>query len=187
MAGARLVAVALVAATAGCSLVPGAAPVADGVTVLAKADGWSPSVDDERFGGYFAIVEVAYDRDAARAAWDAVVPAGLVERSGEPREAGRYGSLDDVDFEEQVLVVFSGGQSGGCPGWLGDVSADDGQVLLAERRHMPGNGCTDDYNAYRLVLAVDREKLPAADRLPTEDVLVDGRDLAGLVTAYPAG
>lgn len=186
MAGARLIAVALVAATAGCSLVPGAAPVA-GVTVLAKADGWSPSVDDERFGGYVAIVEVAYDQDAARAAWDATVPADLVERSGEPREAGRYGSLDDVDFEEQVLVVFSGGQSGACPSWLSDLAVDGGTVEMSRGEHVPGDGCTDDYNAYRLVLAVDREKLPASDRLPTEDVLVDGRDLAGLVTAYPAG
>lgn len=182
----------LVAGTAACSHVElfgdASDPIDDGITVLAKAEGWSASLqtEDERFGGYFAVLEIAYDGDAARAAWDAAVPADLVERSGEPREAGRYGSLDDVALDDQVLVVFSGGESGACPGWLGDVSVEDGEVHLEERRHMPGNGCTDDYNAYRLVLAVDRDKVPAADQLPTEDVLVDGRTLAGLVTTYPA-
>jgi hypothetical protein len=176
--------------TSGCSIVGfGGGPVADGVTVLAKASGWNPSLhtEDERYGSYFAVLEIAYDEQAARAAWEATVPSDLSERSGEPREAGRYGSLDDVDLDEQVLVVFSGGESGACPGWLGDVSVEDGEVHLEERRHMPGNGCTDDYNAYRMVLAVDRDKVPADDAVPTEDVLVDGRALAGLVTAFPAG
>jgi len=186
----QLAAVALVTLTAGCSGLPflGSERIADGITVLAKADGWSPSLEtaDERFGAYFAVLEIAYDEDAARAAWEATVPADLAERSGRPREAGRYGSLDDVDLDAQVLVVFSGGQSGACPGWLSDVSGDDGAVVLEEGRHMPGNGCTDDYNAYRVVMAVDRDKVPPVDELPTEDVLVDGKALRGLVTSYPA-
>ena len=177
----------LVALLPGCSLFdPASRPIADGITVLAKADGWSPSLAAERFGAYFAVLEIAPGQEAAGAAWAEAVPAGLPEASGDPREAGRYGSLDDVDFAEQALVVFSGGQSGACPGWLGDVSVEDGQVLLEERRYTAGDGCTDDYNPYRLVLAVDREKLPAADLLPTEDVVFDGQEVAGLVTAYPA-
>ena len=182
-------AAALVGATAGCSLVmPGSAPVADGLTVLAKADGWSSTIArSERFSGHVAVLEVAYDEETARAAWEAAVPAGLAERSGEPVDPGRYGSFADVDLDEQVLVVLSGGQSGSCPGWLGDLWVEDGQVHLEERQHVPGNGCTDDYNDYRLVLAVDRDKVPAQDQLPTEEVLVDGRELSGLVTGYPAG
>ena len=183
-----LAAAALVMLTTGCSGLRSLVTdgVADGITVLAKADGWSPSLEGERFSGYFGVLEIAYDRDAARAAWDATVPAALPERSGDPREAGRYGSLDDVDLDDQLLVVFSGGQSGGCPGWLRDVSVEGGTVHLEEGRYVPGNGCPDDYNAYRVVLAVDRDELPAADALPTEDVLFDGDPLSGLVTTWPA-
>ncbi|MGY1842193.1 hypothetical protein [Modestobacter sp. SYSU DS0875] len=177
---AALLAVSCVGACSG--------PTADGVTTLVKADGRSPSLGSEDVGGgYYAVLEVAYDEATAAAAWDAVVPSGLPSADGEPREPGRYGALEDVDLAEQVLVVFSGGQSGVCPGWLGDVSVADGEVHLEERRHVPGDGCTDDFAPYRLVLAVDRDRVPAAEALPTERVLVDGRDLAGLVTSYPAG
>jgi hypothetical protein len=175
-------AVLTVAAGTGCG-----GPTADGVTTLAKADGWrSALASDEVLGGYHALAEIAYDEATARTAWQDAVPDGAPERSGEPREPGVYGDLDDVDFAGQVVVVYSSGQSGACPGWLADISVEDGTVQLAEGRHMPGNGCSDDYNPYRLVLAVDRDRVPAEDDLPTEDVFVDGRDLAGLITAYPA-
>ncbi|MGY1856726.1 hypothetical protein [Modestobacter sp. SYSU DS0290] len=179
----RIVAALLAAPpVAACS-----APAADGVATLVKADGWSPSLDRGDFGGYHTVLEIAHDEATAAAAWATVVPDDLPSAGGEPREPGRYGALEDVDFAEQVLVVLSGGQSGVCPGWLGDVSVADGEVNLEERRHVPGNGCTEEYAPYRLVLAVDRDSVPAADALPTERVLVDGRDLPALVTSYPAG
>jgi hypothetical protein len=182
----------LLVAVAGCGgqTADGVTPdgmTSDGVTTLAKADGWRSAIaTDEVFGRYFVVVEIAYDEATARTAWEDAVPGDSPERSGEPREPGVYGDLDDVDFAEQVLVVYSSGQSGACPGWLADMSVQDGTVELAEDRHMPGNACTDDYNAYRLVLSVDRDRVPAEDDLPTEQVRVDGRDIAGLVTAYAA-
>jgi hypothetical protein len=164
----------------GCS-----GPTASGVTTLAKADRWAPPLDvrDQRFNRYDAILEIAYDEATARAAWDAAVPADLPERSGDPREPGRYGSFEDLDLEEEVMVVFSGGQSGTCPGWLRDVSVDGGEVHLEQ--HREGDSCTSDYRAFRVVLAVDRDKVPSAGELPTEDVVIAGRR-AGLVTTYPA-
>ena len=183
----RPVAVALL--TVGVVATGCGGPTADGVTTLVKAHGWSPSLDteDERFGGYFAVLEIAYDEPTAAAAWEAVVPADLPAADGEPHQAGRYGGLEDVDFDEQVLAVYSSGQSGSCPGWLADVVVDDGTIELTRREHVPGNGCSDDYNPYRLVLAVDRDKLPPVGTPPTDDVLVDGRRLSALVTSYPAG
>ncbi len=183
MAAALLV---VCAVSTGCARLSAGGPTTEGVTVLAKADGWRDALStDESMGGYYAIAEVAYDEESARTAWRDAVPADLPEREGEPRESGRYGDVEAIDFDRQVLVVYSSGQSGACPGWLADIAVDDGTVEFIEGRHMPGDGCTDDYNAYRLVLAVDRDRLPPSGDLPTEQVLVDGNDLAGLVVAYP--
>jgi hypothetical protein len=185
-AGRRPVAAALlVTVLAGCSGLPfiGSAPIADGVTVLAKADGWSPSVQGEQFSRFGGVLEIAYDEKTARAAWAAVVPADLPELSGSPEEPGRYGAFEAVDLDEQVLAVFSGGQSGTCPSWLRDVSVEDGRIVLEQ--HVPDGSCTSDYRPYRVVLALDRDKVPATDDLPTEDVVVSGLD-DGLVVTYPA-
>lgn len=46
---------------------------------------------------------------------------------------------------------------------------DDGTVEVASDRDTgPGMGCTDDYNPYRMVVTVDRDRLPNADELPAE-------------------
>ena len=111
----RLVpAAALLVTLSGCSLFdPSSAPIDEGVTVLARVDGFGPPSAGAEGG---AVLEIAYDEDAARTAWADVVPDGLPERSGDPREAGLYGSLDEVDLDEQVLGVYHGGQSSTCPG-----------------------------------------------------------------------
>ena len=46
-----------------------------------------------------------------------------------------------------------------------------------------GGMCTDDYNPYRVVLAVDRDRLPPVDELASVqlDSVPDG-----VVTIYPA-
>ena len=67
------------------------------------------------------------------------------------------------------------------------MSVDGDRVLIEGRVHPPDGSCTADYMAYRLVLAVDRGKVPAEADLPVAEVLVDGQDPGGLVTAYPAG
>lgn len=183
-------AVLVVLAVPGCgAAVAGGAGAGEdptpGVVVLVKADGWRSEWGEATLFEYHAIAEVAFDEATARAAWDDSVPADLPERDGEPREAGRYGDLADVDFAEQALVVYSAGQSGSCPAWISDVAFTNGTVELTEDSHVPGDACTDDYRAYRLVLAVDRDRLPRPEDLPTERVLVDGNDLPALVTGYP--
>ncbi len=181
--------VPVVLGASACSLLgigTSPAPIDDGITVLAKVDGWSGPLSTDESLGVNLVVEIAYDEDAARAAWADSVPADLPGRSGEPRESGRYGSLDDVDLAEQALVVYSAGQSGACPGWLTDFSVDGDVLAVAETEHVPGNACTDDFDPYRLVLAVDRDKLPAADRLPLRTARDGDREFDALVTRYPA-
>lgn len=183
------VALLVVASTSACSVLglgTSPAPIDDAITVLAKVDGWGAALSTDESLGVDLVVEIAYDEDAARAAWADSVPADLPERSGEPRESGRYGSLDDLDLAEQALVVYSSGQSGACPGWLADLAVDDDVLAVEETQHMPGNGCTDDFNSYRLVLAVDRDELPAVDRLPLRTAREGDREFDALVTTYPA-
>lgn len=168
----------------------GRAGGADGPAVrpLAKADGWRPGLAvDLGFG----VVEVAYDPDSAEGAWQENVPADLPERDGQPGEPGRYGDLGSVDFDTHAIVVWSSGQSGSCPGWLADIrTGADGTVELETGVDMRGgNACTDDYHQYRMVLAVERSRLPDPDQLPVTTVIVDGRSsgAGSLVAAYPAG
>jgi hypothetical protein len=186
----------------------------EGVQVLAKADGWRWSPADfygiahsYGFADLYGLVEVAYDEVTAAQAWDENVPADLVRRSGHPTWPGLYGDLADIDFDREVLVVYSSGQSGTCPGWLTGIEVIErgrelGAVLLTTTftsatftPFPPVQGerervyeCTLDYRAYRLVLSVDRDRLPPISRLPTTRVLFDGEQLnsGGLVTTYPA-
>lgn len=153
---------------------------------LAKADGWRAGLADS-LG--FGVVEIAYDRDSADRAWQENVPGDLPERDGQPAEPGRYGDPDSVDLDTHAIVVWSSGQSGTCPGWLADIrTGADGTVELETGVDMQGGtACTDDYRQYRMVLAVDRERLPDPDQLPITTVIVDGRSGAGsLIAAYPA-
>lgn len=155
-------------ALAGC-----AAPESAGsAAVLAKADGWRASATP---GDSFAVLEVAYDRATAEALWDENVGADLPARDGAPLEPGVYGDLTDVDLDEQVLALYSSGQSGSCPGWVEDVSTSgDGTVEVSTVQDLRGgDGCTDDYNPYRVVLALDREDVPSADALGTARLLID--------------
>ena len=183
----------LLVAVSGCSLFqPGPAPLADGITVLARVEDWRAELTSDPDGSRVVpevLVEVAYDEATARRAWAANVPDGLPQRSGQPGANGVHGDLADVDFAEQALVVYSSGQSGSCPAWLVDVSFADGVLGVAETHQIPAgdNGCNDSRVPYRLVLAVDRDKLPHADVLPVERVRIDERDASdALVATYPA-
>lgn len=192
----RMVAALLaVWAVAGCSSLDlggrGGQPPADGVTVLARLDDWRRALTEDPDGtgiGPPVVVEVAYDDATARAAWAGNVPDGLPERSGNPEEVGVYGALEDIDFTDQVVVVYSSAQSGSCPGWLVDASFVDGRLEVAETDSIPAgsNGCNDSRVPYRLVLAVDRDKMPGEADLPIHALRIDERDTAGLVTTYPA-
>lgn len=170
---------------AGCSSGSGSAG-SDGT--LAKIDGWREGMTHEDVG--FAALELAYDSAAARALWDENVPDDLPRLEGDPLEAGVYGDLDDIDFAEQVVGLYSSGQSGSCPGWVDDIeTGDDGTVALTRAQDLQGgDGCTDDYNAFRVVLAIDRADVPAQDALGSaRGTVADGPVVLDLTLAeYPS-
>jgi hypothetical protein len=177
----------------------------EGVQVLAKANGWRWSQADfyglahsYGFADLYGVVEVAYDEVTAAQAWEQNVPADLDRRSGHPTLTGLYGDLADIDFDREALVVYSEGQSGSCPGWLTGIEVtEQGTVQLtttftsttfATVQGERVGECTADYRPYRLLLAVDRDRLPPISGLPTTRVLFNGEHLGagGLVTTYPA-
>lgn len=183
-----VLAVVLGASLSGCSLWrPGPAPIDDAITVLARLEGWEQRLSTDQTVPADLIVELAYDQSTARVAWDESAPDRLPERSGEPRQEGRYGSLDDLDLDRQALVVYSSGQSGSCPGWPVDLSLDGRVLVVEETEYVEGDGCNESFSPYRVLLAVDRDVLPAADDLPLDTARTGDREFDALVTTYPAG
>ena len=150
------------------------------VRPLAKADGWRTALEGRTDA--FAILEIAWDPDTATQAWDDNVPADLEDAEPDGGTAGRYRELETVDFDEEALVVWTSGESGSCPGWLADVEAAGGGDVAVGRDSASVGVCTDDYNPYRMVVAVDRRRLPEPDDLPGE--IVEGAP-DGVVTEYP--
>lgn len=138
------------------------------VVPLAKADRWRDGLRPEDLDHPFGVIEIAFDRETAERAWSDNVPADLPQGDGAPIEPGRWGSLDEVDFGTQAVVVWSSGESGSCRGWLTGIDTADGKVWV----ETDGGAmvCTDDYNQYRMVLAVDRDRLPDPGDLPTDRV-----------------
>lgn len=155
------------------------------VTALARADGWRSGI--EASVG-FLLLEVAHDEGTALRVWTDNVPSELPADEGDPPTAsGAYRSLDDVDFARQVVVVVSSGGSSACPPWVRDIRivGDRVEVHLARE---DAQACTDDFQPYRLVLAVDRDRLPDLDALPVERVDVPSdnlTDVEGRMVAYP--
>lgn len=168
---------AVLALAAGCSSGTGSVG-ADGT--LAKLDGWRDGMTHDDVG--FAVLELAYDDATARTLWDENVPDGLPQAEGNPLGAGVYGDLADVDFTEQVVGLYSSGQSGSCPAWVGDVTTDsDGVVTVTRAEDLQGgDGCTDDYNPFRVVIVIDRADVPSQDALGSARGTVDGNDVLGL-------
>lgn len=134
------------------------------------------------------VLEIAFDPEAARQAWGDNTSADLADQEGLPEEPGIYGDLTDVDFETHVIAVWSSGESSTCPGWVSGVEVDDeGSVDIAlEDAGDPSHPCPGDYNPYRMLFAIERERVPSADELPTHDVV--GREHLEtdvLVAEYP--
>lgn len=183
-----IVAVALVGAACGGEGVAGSGGDEGGVVVLAKAEGWRDGLQ-ESAGHPYALVEIAADAETAARAWDDNVAESLPEADGEPSEPGVYHALETVDFDRQAVVVFSSGESGSCPAWVGELSTGDGRVDVGLRSTAgEAEACTDDFNPYRLVLAVDRDDVPSSDELPVERVDVPSEnltDVEGRVVSYP--
>lgn len=157
------------------------------VVTLAKADGWRQGLDPTSIPGEagFAVLELAYDDAAATALWTAAVPDDLPTATGDPADAGLYGSLDDVDLTQQVLGLWSSGQSGSCPGWFTSMTTDGESVQLVQAEDLlGGNGCDDSYNPYSQVVIVNRDQVPSQDALPVDaaltiTTLTDGTPLPG--------
>lgn len=162
------------------------AGTADGVEALARDDGWREGSDAEP---RFVVVEIAWDRATAQQAWEENVDASLPDADGTPDAPGRYGSLEQVDLDEQALVVVSSGTSSSCPAWVADLRTDEDR-LLVELDRAPAQACTDDFVPYRMVLAVDRDRLPGPDGPTVTQVDVPSDNLVDVdaaVGAYPLG
>lgn len=159
------------------------------VEVLAKAEGWRPGLEDAA-GHPYMLLEVAAEPDLAQQAWDDNVPDSLAEADGEPDQPGVYTHLDDVDLDEQVLVVLSSGESSTCPVWVDDITTVDDRVEVELARAADADqACTDDFQPYRLVLAVDRDRLDR-DALPIERIDAPSEnltDVQGRAVVYPVG
>lgn len=157
----------------GVAAAPSAAAGEESVRTLAKVDGWREGLTTPP--QVHSVLEVAYDAESAQRLWEENLPPTLVQRTGEPLEPGRYGDLADVDLDDRVLALWSGGQSGGCPGWVDDVHLDDAGVVvvserLASRAPVASDGsytCSSDWNSYRTVIVIDRAALPGADEIAT--------------------
>ena len=147
---------------AGCGALPGLG--SGSLTTLAKVDGWREGFEPPP--DTFAVLEVAYDSATAQQMSDENLTADLPERSGEPGDPGRYGDLGDVDFDQQAVALWSGGESGSCPGWVADVEMEDGAVVVTENAEDP-QGCSDDFNPFRVLVVVDRSELPDPEELAT--------------------
>lgn len=170
-----------VTALAAASLLAGCSSSTGVSTTLAKVDGWR-----DGFEGSRGSLEVAYDAPTARAMWADNVGADVPDASGSPRRPGVYGSLDRVDFGEQVVVMLSSGQSSTCLARLTKVTTSNGVVTVRtdDGTGLFGGSCTADYAYYRVIAAVDRDAVPPADELDDATLSVDGFTEAAL-GAYP--
>lgn len=150
---------------------------------LAKVEGWRGGIDVFEPE---AILEIAYDAETAQTLWDENVGRGLPDLEGKPRNPGIYGELDDVDFDDEVVGLFSDGESSSCPGWVDRVGEVDGDVDILRVEDMGGgDGCLSDHGAYRVVIVIDRDDVPDADALSTARVRFDGREVPdGVVREY---
>lgn len=167
---------------------PDDTPPSDRILTLTKVDSWRTGLA-ESLDTPFGVLEVAFDRPTAEQAWRENTPADLPDGTLPASEAGRYGDLDEVDFDTHAVVVWSSGQSGSCPSWVGSVHVDEDGALFITTTHAPADACTDDYNPYSQMLAVPRDRLPDQMQLPTSARIIDNVEIGprALVRAYPTG
>jgi hypothetical protein len=169
----------------GCAVMPQAS--ADSVRTLAKVDGWRTDLVTPP--QVFSAVEVAYDVETAQRMWKQNVPPDLQTQTGDPTRAGVYGDLADVDFGEQAVALWSGGQSGSCPGWLSRVRlAETAHVVVSEDFDTGvGDACSTDRNAYRTVVVIERDQLPTEQSLASAYATDDDVEYPAEVflSAYP--
>jgi hypothetical protein len=156
---------------------------ADGeVRTLATAAGWRDGLSqNEDASGW---LEVADDAETGERAFTENVPGDLPAGDDDPWADALHAGLDTVDWDREVVVVWSSGRSGSCPSWVEDLRTVDGAVAVEIASPVRG-GCDDDWNPYRTVLAVDRALLPSAEDLPLP--VEEGWSGGGRAVPYPAG
>lgn len=151
------------------------------VVALAKAKGWRTEFTRD-LNLPHPLLEIAFDGSTAARAWDENVPDDLKSHEEHSVEPGLYGSLDDVNFETHAVAVWTSGESGTCPETVVRILPRvDGRIDI--HTYARGGVCSDDFSYYRMVLAVERSRLPVEDDLPAE-AHVDG-DPVGRIVLYP--
>lgn len=113
-------------------------------------------------GDVDAGVELALDPEAAERL--------LHERSGvgrlsevdatPPTEYGRYPALDELDLDRDGIVAWMGRESSTCPWYVVDVGLLGGHLAI-QTEQVRDQLCIDDSAPYTILLAVDRDRLPA--------------------------
>jgi hypothetical protein len=153
------------------------------VRTLATAAGWRDGLSQDTGGG---VLEIAYDADAGGRAFAENVPDDLPPGDGDddPSADALHAGLDTVDWDREVVVVWSSGRSGSCPSWVADLHLGDGAIAVETASPVRG-ACTDDWNPFRTVLAVDRDLLPPIEDLPVP--VEEGWSGGGQAVPYPAG
>jgi hypothetical protein len=158
-------------------LSPEATPDEGPVRTLATVPGWRGGFD----GASAGTLEITADRQAGEQAFVENVPDDLPDDARHVAEDGLHAGLDTVDWDREVIVVWSGGRSGSCPVWVEDLRVEDGRIVVSLAS--PSQGvCTSDFNPYRAVLAVDLDRLPDVEDLPLP--VGDGGDIEAV--EYPA-
>lgn len=162
-------------------LPPPPEPDDDGpVRTLATVEGWREALEGE--SDIYARLEIAYDRETGEQAFADNVPDDLPAGDGDPWEDGLHADLGTVDWDREVIAVYTGGRSGSCPEWVTGVLVEAESVRL--EMGSPSQGvCTSDYNGFRTVVAIDRGRVPEPDALPmpANDGFPETRD----VVLYP--
>lgn len=178
----RLALVATLAATlVACGSGDGWWGSRTGVVPLAKitaGDGGAPELE---FGPAMQVID---DAQTARRAWEAHVVDGVLRQRGDPDVQGIYRDLDTVSFDRQLVVVWWSSEAT-CPSWVTDVTTTDGVIEVTEFED-DAQGCLDVGSPYRMLLAVDRDRLPEPADLPARLTVTSGTSTRnGQAVRYP--
>ena len=160
--------VALSLALGGCGVVDSVLGQRGPVITLAKNYETPSAVD--RPPSDDVRLELAFDHDTAEHLWDEHVPDDLPRRRGEPYREGIHGDFDSVDFDTQVVALWWGLEST-CPQSVTDVQLS-GQATVEVHTTEEEPTCDDMGIPFRMVLAIDRDRLPDASQLPGDLVVV---------------
>jgi hypothetical protein len=131
------------------------------VRTLATVPGWRGELPGMADGA----LEIAYDRETGERAFTENVPDDLPTGARDVADDGLHAELDTVDWDREVLVVWSAGRSGTCPVRVEDLRTAGGRIEVETASSSQGS-CTADFNPYRAVLAVARDRVPPPGDLP---------------------